>query len=87
MASKARISRVKEAWLGLPESWRTNLASAWHTFIPAFIGAILLSPLIVGDGSITLDAAAALVLTAVRAGFKAISVWFFSRTLPDPKDE
>ena len=86
MASKARIARVQKAWFSLPDSWRVELASAFHTFAPAFVGAILLSPVVVGEVSITRDAVAALALTAVRAGFKAVSVWFFSRTLPDPKE-
>lgn len=80
------MNRVKELWLGLPETWRTELASAFHTFVPAFAGAILMSPMIVGTVSWTRDALLALVLSAIRAGFKAISVWFFSRALPDPKE-
>ena len=86
MPTKARIARVQARWFSLPDSWRVELSSAFHTFAPAFVGAILLSPVVIGETSITRDAVAALALTAVRSGFKAVSVWFFSRTLPDPKE-
>lgn len=83
--SLARRNRVRELWLGLPETWRTELMSAFHTFVPAFVGALAISFQVTGDVSWTRDAVLAALLAAVRVGFKAVSMWFFSRVLPDPK--
>jgi hypothetical protein len=85
--SKARRNRVKELWSGLPESWRTELMSAFHTFVPVFVGALLLSFQTTGDISWSKEAAVAVLAAALRAGFKAVSMSIFSRTLPDPKDK
>ena len=84
--SKARRNRVKELWTGLPESWRAELMSAFHTFVPVFVGSLLLSFEMTGGVSWTKEALIAIVATALRAGFKAVSMAVFSRTLPDPKD-
>jgi len=89
-ATKAKINRVKALWLGLPETWRTEIASAFHTFIPAFMATLYLfiqaQP---ANAEWTTDTLIALIvgafMAALRAGFKALSVWFFSRFLPDPK--
>jgi hypothetical protein len=89
MVSTARRNRVKELWLGLPETWRTQIASAWHTFGATFLGvfgAFVLSALEMPWTQEALYAAAtAAFIAAIRAGFKAVSIAFFSRTLPDPK--
>lgn len=76
---------MREAWLGLPETWRTELMSAFHTFVPAFLGVLAVSFQTTGDVSWTRDAVIAVLLAALRAGFKAVSMWFFARVLPDPK--
>ena len=83
--SLARRNRIKELWTGLPATWRTELMSAFHTFIPAFVGALLISFEVTGGVSWTKEAILAVLLAAFRAGFKAVSMWFFSRTLPDTK--
>lgn len=80
---KSRLNKVKQAWLGLPETWRTQLASAWHTFIPAFIGSLLISFQVTGGTNITADLVLSILLAATRAGFKAVSVWFFSLFVKD----
>lgn len=89
MVTKAKVNRVKELWLGLPESWRTELASAWHTFIPAFIGSLVLFVQTQEGTEWTREtlwaAGIAALAAALRAGFKALSVYVFSRVLPDPK--
>lgn len=89
MASKARRNRVKELWTGLPESWRTELMSAFHTFVPSFVAVMVVflqSAVDVSWTRETLTAAiVATTLAALRAGFKAVSMWFLSRLLPDPK--
>lgn len=91
--SKAKINRVKELWLGLPETWRTEIASAFHTFMPVFISTLYLFVETQAGNTVpwskeTLAAAAvAGFVAAFRAGFKALSVWFFSRYLPDPKEK
>jgi len=89
MTSKARIGRVKELWLGLPETWRTQLASAWHTFWATFIGVFGAFAVTAWDTSWTKETLVAAIIaaaiSAIRAGFKAISVLFFTRVLPDPK--
>lgn len=91
--SKAKQNRVKELWLGLPETWRTEIASAFHTFVPVFVGTLYLFFQTQAGSTVpwskeTLAAAIVAGLTAaLRAGFKALSVWFFSRYLPDPKDK
>ena len=87
--SKARRNRVKELWSGLPESWRTQLASAVNTFLATFavsIGVFLTST----EGTTwtketLLAASIAAVVAAVRAGVKAVLTAFFTRVLPDPK--
>lgn len=90
MASQAKINRVKELWLGLPENWRTQLAGIWHTFIPAFFTSLLVSLEALEGTPVTKDillaTASAIILAALRSGFKAVSVAFFVRVLPDPKD-
>lgn len=89
MSTLASRERVKKLWLGLPETWRTQLASAFHTFGATFIavfGAFVLSAWEMPWSRETLMAAAfAALVAAVRAGFKAVSIAFFSRTMPDPK--
>jgi len=90
MASQAKINRVKALWLGLPETWRTELASGFHTFVPAFMSAMYVFYEAQPQGTPwSKDVLLALILGAlgagVRAGFKALSVWFFSQFLPDPK--
>jgi len=90
MNTKSKIQRVKELWLGLPETWRTELASAFHTFVPAFVSTLALF-IQAGQGMTwSRETVIAFIvgafLAAVRAGFKAVSVWFFARILPDPKD-
>jgi len=74
-------------WLGLPETWRTELASAFHTFVPAFL--LVMGGFFQSAAEIewTKEAIIALIVAtftaAMRAGFKALSVWFFSRVLPE----
>lgn len=89
MASKSKINRAKELWLGLPETWRTQLASAFHTFGATFLGvfgAFVLSATDLAWTRETLIASSfAAVVAAIRAGVKAVSIAFFSRVLPDPK--
>ena len=88
--SAARRNRVKELWLGLPETWRTEFASAFHTFIPVFF--VTMAGFFQSAATVewTKEALISLIVAtfaaALRAGFKALSVWFFSRLLPDPKD-
>lgn len=90
MTSKARRNRVKELWLGLPESWRTEAASAFHTFIPVFVSSLIVFIQTTDNVSWSKETLWATIvaafLTALRAGFKAVSVWIMSRTLPDPKE-
>lgn len=71
-------NKLKRFWLSFPESWRVQLASAFHTFVPAFIGSVLISFQVTGGTRITTDIALSILLAATRAGFKAVSVWFFS---------
>jgi hypothetical protein len=89
-ATKAKINRVKALWLGIPETWRTEIASAFHTFVPVFMSTFYVfietSTESVSTSKEALAAAfIAAFLAALRAGFKALSVWLFSRYLPDPK--
>lgn len=88
--SLAVRNRIKNVWVGLPESWRTQLASAWHTFLPAFGTSLFLSlEALKGQpigSDVILATASAILLSALRSGFKAVSVWFFSRVLRDPKE-
>lgn len=88
--SKARRNRVRDLWLGLPETWRTQLASAFHTFVPAFVIAFAMSLFTAQDFSWSVFTLAGIISaaadTGARAGFKALSSWFFIRVLPDPKD-
>lgn len=89
MKSKARRGRVMELWTGLPESWRTELMSAFHTFIPAFLGTLAVFMYSAFDTSWTKETLVAAVigtvLAALRAGFKAASMAVLSRFLPDHK--
>lgn len=89
MTSEARRNRVKEVWLGLPETWRTELASAFHTFVPIFLLAMAGFLQNASEIEWTKEAVIALVIATVSAGlravFKAVSVYMFSRVLPDPK--
>jgi len=91
MTSLARRNRVKEAWLGLPETWRTELSSAFHTFVPAFVASLVLFFQTTESSAWTKETLLALIIAALaaaaRAGFKALSVWVFSRVLPDPKNK
>lgn len=90
MTSLARRNRIKELWLGIPETWRTELMSAFHTFVPAFIGTLAVSISLMEGLSWTRDtliaAVGAALLAALRAGFKAVSMWVLTRVLPDPKN-
>lgn len=70
---------IRRTWLSIPKSYRTEIISAWHTFVPAFIGSVIISFQVTGSTEITTDIALSVVLAATRAGFKAVSVWFFSR--------
>lgn len=75
--------KIKQFWMSLPETWRTQIASAFHTFVPAFIGSVLISFQVTGSTEITTDVILSVILAATRAGFKAVSVWFFSRYTKD----
>lgn len=86
MVSKAKINRVKELYLGLPESWRTQIASAWHTFIPAFLGTFTAFLAASDTSLLEIGSISAAATMAYRAGFKALSVSLLSRALPDPKE-
>jgi hypothetical protein len=90
MTSKAKRNRVKELWLGIPESWRTELASAFHTFVPVFALSLLGALSSLNDVPLEKEAilslSAGILGAALRAGFKAVSVAIFSRVLPDPKE-
>ena len=89
MTSQAKRNRVRELWLGLPETWRTELMSAFHTFIPAFVATMVVFLQSAVDTSWTTEtltaALIAAVLAALRSGFKAVSMWVLTRALPDPK--
>ncbi len=75
-----------ELWEGFPPTWRTELLSAFHTFVATFVGTILFSLQVTGEVSWTKEALVALLIAAIRAGFKAVSVYILSRVLPDPKN-
>ena len=89
MVSKARQNRVKELWEGLPNTWRTELMSAFHTFIPAFALTLYTQIQLAQGVSWTKDTILAFTvatgLAALRSGFKAVSMWVLSRLLPDPR--
>lgn len=71
---------------GIPETWRSQLASAFHTFISDFLLSLGASMVVTGDVKFETGAIMAALLVAVRAGVKAVSLAFFSRTLPDPQN-
>lgn len=86
MSSKAKRNRVLQIWDGVPVTYKTHLASAFHTFLSDFILSLAGSAVITGDVQFESSAIMAALLIAVRAGVKAVSLAFFSRTLPDPKN-
>lgn len=73
--------------MGLPLIWRTHLVSAFHTFVPAFAAVMFVVFETTGEIMWTREALMALFISALRAGFKAVSMTVFARTLPDPKDK
>ena len=87
--SKARRERVRELWAGLPESFRTELMSFFHTFVPIFVGTLAVFFQSAAEIPWTTEAFTALLVATFTAGsravFKALSMWFFTRVLPDPK--
>lgn len=83
--TKARRNRVAELWFYVPETYRKEIMSAIHTFIPAFVGSLIISFQVTGEVSWTRDAIIAIIFAAARAGFKSVSVYILSRVLPDPK--
>jgi len=84
------LNRAKTTWLSLPETWRKELASAFHTFVPAFVSAMILffqtTSLDNWSKDTVLALMSAALLAAFRSGFKALSVWFFSHN-PDTVKE
>lgn len=66
------------------------MMSAFHTFVPAFAATMVVFFQSAVDTTWTREtltaATIAAVLAALRSGFKAVSMYIFSRTLPDPKD-
>jgi len=86
MKSQAKRNRIKEAWFGLPETWRTRLISLVTTFIAGFlfsVGQAFMASDAVSLESITVWST---LLAATRAGVKAIMEIFVVQTLPDPKE-
>lgn len=88
--SKAKMERVRELYLGLPETFRTELMSAFHTIIPVFFGTLAVFFQSASEIPWTKEAVIALIVAsltaAFRAVFKALSMWIFTRILPDPKN-
>ena len=84
--SLARRNRVREVWLGIPETWRTEAMSAFHTFVPVFVLSLITSIEVTDDAAWTWSVAAAILSAAARAGFKVLSMYFLTRLLPDPKN-
>lgn len=83
---EATRERITELWLRIPETWRGEIISAFHTFVPAFVGSLALS-FEVTQGDWTKETLISLVLsglfTALRAGFKAVSIRVFGKLLPN----
>jgi hypothetical protein len=83
--SEAGRNRIKELWLGIPETWRTHLKSAFDTFVAAFLTEALTILTTSSDFSFTRTAVYGLLTAAIRAGVKASSTATLVRVVPDPK--
>ena len=73
------MPKSKSLWAKIPVAWKKELMSAFHTFVPAFLGALYFSFQATGSVEWTKEALLAVLLAALRAGFKALSQWFFAR--------
>lgn len=71
---------IASLWAKIPKFWQTEIISAWNTFVPSFVGAIIWQHL---NGGIKLstDAIGTLMLIAARSGFKSLSVWFWPQVI------
>ena len=64
---------IKNQWDKLPDSWKYEIRSGIHTFVAAALGEWAMSG---GGIPTTKEALAALLFAMLRAGVKAISVFF-----------
>ena len=78
------MQSLYERWKSLPESWRLEIQSAWHTFVAAFILTIG-TQVMAGDVQWTGDMMIAVLLAALRSGVKAVFVWIYSQVKAKPQ--
>lgn len=66
------VGRLRDAWGRVPETWRTHIVSAWHTFLAGMATQLCLD-LTAQQYLISFEQAAiiSLLAAAVRAGVKA----------------
>lgn len=76
----SKMNRLQKLWDDVPYSWRVEIVSVIHTFVPAFIGALAISFEVTGDFSWTKEAVLAAVLAAGRSAFKATWIAIVRRT-------
>lgn len=80
------MDKIIKAWSKIPQSWRVEILSAWHTFVPAFVTALVFQIETMGEIKWGLDVIISLILTASRSAFKVLWAWFVAKvTVPSKK--
>ena len=84
--SKAKMERIRQAWLGLPESWRTHAASMFNTFVSTFVTELGYMAMTSSDFTLSRFVVFGALNAAVRATLiKPTTTAVGTRTFPEPK--
>ena len=76
MQLKAKLGAMVEK---IPASWKTELVSALHTFVAAFLIEVGMHMNEFSVSSVSSDILKGVVFAAVRSGVKAILLWSASK--------
>lgn len=70
------MNRLQQWWAEVPDSWKIEGLSMWHTFLAGFVLAVAYSLDSHNGTPWTTDAVISILLAATRSGIKVVWVQF-----------
>ena len=78
------MQKLNELLGKVPASWKSELISAWHTFVAAFMAEIALNWHMIEQGELSGSLVTAILFAALRSGVKAVFMWLYELASKKP---